>query len=42
MNTAAEKPYTASAMVYFDDMTEACRAVVAMRKEGTDTGLRTT
>ena len=33
MNTAAEKPYTASAMVYFDDMTEACRAVVAMRKE---------
>lgn len=33
MNTAEEKPYTASAMVYFDDMAEACRAVVAMRKE---------
>ena len=25
-------PYGASAMVYFDDMAEACRAVVAMRK----------
>jgi len=33
MNTTEEKPYTASAMVYFDDMAEACRAVVAMRKE---------
>lgn len=33
MNTAEEKPFTASAMVYFDDMAEACRAVVAMRKE---------
>ncbi len=33
MNTAAEKPFTASAMVYFSDMTEACHAVVAMRKE---------
>lgn len=32
-NTAEAKPYTASAMVYFDDMAEACRAVVALRKE---------
>ncbi len=32
VNTAAEMPFTASAMVYFDDMAEACRAVVAMRK----------
>lgn len=32
-NTAEAKPYTASALVYFDDMAEACRAVVALRKE---------
>lgn len=33
MNTAKAMPYQTSAMAYFDDMTEACRAVVAMRKE---------
>ena len=33
VNTEEEKQFTASAMVYFDDMAEACRAVVAMRKE---------
>lgn len=33
MNTAEAMPYHASAMVYFDDMTEACKAVVDMRKE---------
>ena len=33
INTAPEMPYTASAMVYFDDMAEAARAVVAMRKD---------
>ncbi len=32
-NTAEAKPYTASALVYFDDMSEACRAVVALRKK---------
>ncbi len=32
INTGEEKPFTASAMLYFDDMAEACRAVVAMRK----------
>ncbi len=32
MTTAEEKPFTASAMLYFDDMAEACRAVVALRK----------
>lgn len=32
INTAPEMPFTASAMVYFDDLAEACRAVVAMRK----------
>lgn len=32
VNTAEEKPFTASAMLYFDDLAEACRAVVAMRK----------
>ncbi len=32
VNTAPEMPFTASAMVYFDDLAEACRAVVAMRK----------
>lgn len=31
-NTAPHKPYAASAMLYFDDMAEACRAVMAMRK----------
>lgn len=34
MNTEAQKPYTASAMVYFQDMSDACRAVVSMRKTG--------
>lgn len=33
MTTEPEKPYNASAMVYFSDLAEACRAVVAMRKE---------
>lgn len=33
MLTAEEEPYSASAMLYFDDMTEACRAVVALRKD---------
>lgn len=32
MTTAEEKPFAASAMLYFDDMAEACRAVVALRK----------
>lgn len=32
VNTFAEMPYTASAMLYFSDMEEACHAVVAMRK----------
>ena len=32
VNTAPKKPYSASAMLYFEDMAEACRAVVAMRK----------
>ncbi len=32
MFTAEEKPFTASAMLYFSDMAEACRAVVALRK----------
>lgn len=32
VNTAPEMPFTASAMLYFSDMAEACRAVVAMRK----------
>ncbi len=31
-NTEPKMPYAASAMIYFDDMAEACRAVVAMRK----------
>lgn len=30
--TAEEKPFVASAMLYFSDMAEACRAVVALRK----------
>lgn len=34
MNTAPEMPFTASAMLYFSDMAEACRAVVALRKSG--------
>ncbi len=33
VSTAPKMPCTASAMVYFSDMAEACRAVVAMRKE---------
>ncbi|MCH5220901.1 MAG: FAD-binding oxidoreductase [Muribaculaceae bacterium] len=33
MNTAEEMPYTASAMLYFQDLAEACRAVVEMRKK---------
>ncbi len=32
MNTEAAMPHTASAMVYFKDLTEACRAVVALKK----------
>ncbi len=32
VNTSHLYPYGASAMVYFNDMAEACRAVVAMRK----------
>ncbi|MCM1066586.1 MAG: FAD-binding oxidoreductase [Muribaculaceae bacterium] len=32
INTAEELPHTASAMLYFSDMAEACRAVVALRK----------
>ncbi|MDE5661546.1 MAG: FAD-binding oxidoreductase, partial [Muribaculaceae bacterium] len=35
MYTAPEMPFTASAMLYFDDMRTACEAVVAMRKAGT-------
>lgn len=33
VNTDRKHPYTASAMVYFETLEEACRAVVAMRKE---------
>lgn len=33
VNTSHLYPFGASAMIYFDDMAEACRAVVAMRKE---------
>lgn len=32
VNTGHLYPYGSSAMIYFDDMAEACRAVVAMRK----------
>lgn len=32
MATARLKPFKASAMVYFDDLAEACRAVVALRE----------
>lgn len=34
VNTAEEMPFTASAMVYFTDMAQACHAVVALRKSG--------
>lgn len=34
MRTMPVKPFTASAMLYFADMTEACRAVVALRHSG--------
>ncbi len=34
MNTAPVMPFTASAMVYFNSMAEACHAVVALRKSG--------
>jgi len=34
LTTAEEKPFTASAMLYFDDMIEACHAVVALRNAG--------
>lgn len=34
METAAQMPYSASAMLYFDDMAEAARAVIALRKAG--------
>ncbi len=34
VNTEPLRHDTASAMVYFDDMSEACRAVVALRKSG--------
>ncbi|MDE6612493.1 MAG: FAD-binding oxidoreductase [Muribaculaceae bacterium] len=33
-NTDSEKPYTASAMLYFSTIREACEAVVALRKSG--------
>lgn len=33
MQTVHRFPFSASAMLYFDDLAEACRAVVAMRKE---------
>lgn len=33
--TEAIKPFSASAMVYFSDMKEACRCVVALKKAGT-------
>ncbi len=32
VETAPHEPYSASAMLYFSDMSEACRAVVAMKK----------
>lgn len=32
-NTSALPPYAASAMIYFDDMAEACHAVVALKKQ---------
>lgn len=35
VNTSHLYPCTASAMLYFDDLAEACRAVVAMRKAAT-------
>jgi len=35
VNTAAEMPYSASAMLYFEDMAEAARAVIALRKAET-------
>lgn len=34
VNTAPMPLFSASAMVYFDDLAEACRAVVALRKAG--------
>ena len=34
VNTSHLPAYASSAMIYFDDMAEACRAVVAMRKDG--------
>lgn len=33
MRTVEENPFAASAMLYFDDIVEACRAVVALRKK---------
>lgn len=35
INTAPEMPYSASAMLYFRDMAEAARAVIALQKAGT-------
>ena len=35
VNTAAEVPFSASAMLYFKDMAEAARAVIALNKAGT-------
>lgn len=35
VNTAPEMPYSASAMLYFRDMAEAARAVIALQKAGT-------
>lgn len=35
VNTSHLYPCSASAMLYFDDLAEACRAVVAMRRSGT-------
>ena len=34
VNTAPVKPFMASAMIYFHDMAEACRVVVALKKSG--------
>lgn len=35
VNTAPEMPYSASAMLYFHDMAEAARTVIALQKAGT-------
>ena len=38
MQTEYDYPFKASAMLYFDDIKEACRAVVAMKKLTTENG----